>query len=146
MQYNVGQVVYLLDPSRNAVLPARVFEQVTKKTIDGEEEYFYVEVPGAKSLLNLSDFEGMVFDTPESVKDHLFNTLKNNILNLVEKATTEALELWGETAKPITKTKKSGRGRGRPKKKPEQVEEIKLDSPETLVDLGDGRVARFKED
>ena len=144
MQYNVGQVVYLLDPSRNAVLPARVFEQVTKKTIDGEEEYFYVEVPGAESLLNLSDFDGLVFNTPDQVKDHLFNTLKNNILGLVEKATTEALELWGETAKPITKPKKSGRGRGRPKKVTTVEEKIPAQEG-TLVDLGDGRVARLKE-
>ena len=46
MQYSVGQVIYLLDLTRNAVLPARVFEQVTKKTLEGEEEFFYVEVPG----------------------------------------------------------------------------------------------------
>ena len=137
MQYNVGQVIYLLDPSRNAVLPARVYEQVTKKTIEGEEEFFYVEVPGAGSLLNLSDFDGSIFDDPHAVKEHLFKTLKNNIEALVEKATTEALEKWGETAMPVIQPKKSKRGR--PRKQP------KIEEATSLVDLGDGRGARFKE-
>ncbi len=142
MQYNVGQIIYLLDPQRNAVLPARVFEQVTKKTIAGEEEYFYVEVPGASSLLNLSDFEGSIFDNPEKVKDHLFQTLKININSLVEKATNEALEKWGETAAPIMEPKKR---RGRPKKQDDSNLSVDSEPSGTLVDLGDGRVARLKD-
>ena len=136
MQYSVGQVIYLLDTKRNAVLPARVFEQVTKKTIEGEEEFFYVEVPGAPDLLNLSDFEGAIFDNPAAVKDHLFNTLKINIDSLVEKAAAEALEKWGETGLPALEPKK--RRRGRPKKKEETSEDS------TLIDLGDGLVGRLK--
>jgi len=136
MQYNVGQVIYLLDPQRNAVLPARVFEQVTKKTIAGEEEYFYVEVPGASSLLNLSDFEGSIFDNPEKVKDHLFQTLKININSLVEKATNEAIEKWGETAAPMMIAKKKASSDS-------PIENQSGNS--TLVDLGDGRVARLKD-
>jgi len=139
MQYNVGQVVYLLDPHRNAVLPARVFEQVTKKTIEGEEEYFYVEVPGAQSLLNLSEFEGTIFGDPQEVKEHLFQTLKININALVEKATQDAIEKWGETAAPVVIPKKPNRGR--PKKKEAKL----IEEDATLVDLGDGVVARFKE-
>jgi len=139
MQYNVAQVIYLLDPSRNALLPARVVEQVTKKTIDGEEESFYVEVPGSSQLLNISDFEGKVFENPEKVKDHLFATLKNNIESLVEKAVSDAVESWGETAIPIIEQPK--RRRGRPRKNT-QLEETEVN---TFVDLGDGRVARLKQ-
>jgi len=138
MQYNVGQVIYLLDITRNGILPARVFEQVIKKTIEGEEESFYVEIPGAKELLNLSDFEGAVFIDPSSVKSHLFETLKTNIDSLVEKAAAEALELWGEIVVPAPEQLKK-RKRGRPRK----VESPTGDEA-TLIDLGDGRVGRFK--
>jgi hypothetical protein len=137
MQYNVGQVVYLLDSKRNAVLPARVFEQVTKKTINGEEEFFYVEVPGSEELLNISDFEGLVFTDNESVKTHLFDTLRTNIESLVEKATLDAVNKWGETAAPATVEKK--RRRGRPKKV-----DLPKEEAGTLVDLGDGVVGRLK--
>jgi hypothetical protein len=138
MQYSVGQVIYLLDPARNAVLPARVVEQVTKKTINGEEESFYVEVPGAEQLLNLSDFDGAIFADPNTVKNHLFETLKSNISGLVDKAVTEAMEKWGETGAPALELPKK-RKRGRPKK---------VETPgevATLIDLGDGRVGRLKE-
>ena len=138
MQYNVGQVVYLLDSKRNAVLPARVFEQVTKKTIDGEEEFFYVEVPGAEELLNISDFEGLIFTDPASVKTHLFDTLKTNIDSLVEKATLDAVNKWGEIAAPAVTEKKRSR-RGRPKKV-----DLPKEEAGTLVDLGDGVVGRLK--
>ena len=33
MKHEVGNVVYLLHPERSAVLPGRILEQVTKKTI-----------------------------------------------------------------------------------------------------------------
>ncbi len=129
MEYKVGQIIYLLDVKRNAVLPARVYEQVTKRTIDGEEEFFFVEVPGASDLLNLSDFEGLVFDESEKVKNHLFETLKANIDSIVEKAAVESVERWGELKKaPLNKNKK--------KEVPED---------QTIIDLGDGRVARFKD-
>ena len=139
MQYNVGQVIYLLDPHRNAVLPARVFEQVTKKTIEGEEEFFYVEVPGAQSLLNLSEFDGDIFRDPKDVKDHLFQTLKININTLVEKAAQDAVEKWGEAAVPVTTSKKSRQSRSK-KKAEDSSGEVAA-----LVDLGDGVVARLKE-
>lgn len=137
MQYNVGQIIYLLDPARNAVLPARVFEQVTKKTLDGEEEFFYVEVPGAAALLNLSDFEGAIFENPNQIKEHLFETLKINIEKIVEKAITESLEKWGETASPVVEEPKRRRGRPRKKKNEEESD--------ALIDLGDGRVGRLKQ-
>ena len=138
MQYNVGQVIYLLDTKRNAVLPARVFEQVTKKTISGEEEFFYVEVPGAKELLNLSDFDGSIFQDPHAVKNHLYETLKSNIDALVEKAELDSVERWGETAAPVVEKKRSRRGRTK------KVEEPKPETG-TLIDLGDGRVGRLKD-
>jgi hypothetical protein len=119
-------------------LPARVVEQVTKKTINGEEESFYVEVPGAEQLLNLSDFDGAIFADPNTVKNHLFETLKSNISGLVDKAVTEAMEKWGETGAPALELPKK-RKRGRPKK---------VETPgevATLIDLGDGRVGRLKE-
>ena len=99
------------------------------------QEFFYVEVPGASSLLNISDFEGMVFDEPNKVKEHLFSTLKNNIENLVETAISEAIEKWGETASPIVEAKKR---RGRPRKNQQSSES------EQLIDLGDGVVGRLK--
>ncbi len=137
MEYNVGQVIYLLDTNRNAVLPARIFEQVTKKTIEGEEEAFFVEVPGSTNLLNLSDFDGLVFIDTDSAKNHLFETLKNNINSLVDKAYSDAVEKWGDP-NPISKPK---RKRGRPKK---EEKPTSLADQGTLVDLGDGRVGRLK--
>ena len=126
MEYQVGQIIYLLDNARNAILPARVFEQVTKKTIEGEEEFFYVEVPGAKELLNLSDFDGMVFDQPEKVKIHLFETLKKNVESIVDKAVGVSVEKWGESTPPAPELVTAGES-------------------ETLIDLGGGRVGRLKE-
>jgi hypothetical protein len=138
MKHNVGQIIYLLDSKRNAVLPARVFEQVIKKTIDGEEEFFYVGIPGHEDLLNLSEFEGLVFEDSREVKNHLFETLKLNIENLVDKASKDATSLWGEEIKVPKKR------RGRRKKNPDVDKEDNQESG-TLIDLGDGLVGRLKE-
>jgi hypothetical protein len=139
MNYEVGKVVYLLHPGKNAVLPGRILEQVTKKTISGEEQHFYVEIPGSKNLLNLSDFDGIVFNDPEAIKDHLFSNLKVNIENLVANCVNQAEDLWGKQTL-VNKTPKK-RSRRRTKKELEEKTEEKI----VLVDLGDGTIAKLKE-
>ena len=137
MKHEVGNIVYLLHPEKSAVIPARILEQVTKKTISGQEEHFYVEVPGSSNLLNLSDFDGTIFTDAESVKEHLVFTLRKNIESLVEESVKKAEDLWGLSVDKVVKNENKKRTR-RKKSKPVEKEE-------TLVDLGDGTVAKLKE-
>ena len=143
MKHEVGNVVYLLHPGKNAILPGRILEQVTKKTISGEEQHFYVEVPGSKELLNLSDFEGLVFNDPDLVKDHLFSNLKSNIEALVSNCVDQAENLWGKQ-KPVKKKPRRRSKKAQEIKEPAKEEKIS-DETHILVDLGDGTVAKFKE-
>lgn len=133
MKLAVGQVVYLLDERKNSVLPAMVSEHVIKQTLNGEEELYFVEVAKSKKLLDLNSFDGKYFTTSSQVKDFLYDNLKKNIDKIVDKTEELALSTWPES----TKTAKEPT--------PENIDlDNQSDDSRVIVDLGDGRVARFK--
>ena len=133
MKLAVGQVVYLLDERKNSVLPAMVSEHVIKQTLSGDEELYFVEVAKSKKLLDLTSFDGKYFTTSSQVKDFLYSNLKKNIDRIIDKTEELALATWPDSVKPEEEPT------------PEIFEtDVESDDSKVLVDLGDGRVARFK--
>jgi hypothetical protein len=139
MKFNVGQIIYLVDIDKNAILSARVVEHVTKKTMSGNVETYFVQVPNKSSLLDLSTFDGEHFIDTGDVLSFLLDNLKKNVENIVSKAENLARETWPDayevTSSPLGSLK-------------DPVEEIKpsaTEEVESLVDLGDGRVARYRQ-
>lgn len=133
MTLSVGQVIYLLDEKKNSVLPAMVAEHVVKQTLNGEEELYFVQVAKSKKLLDLNTFEGKHFTSSLEVKEFLYENLKKNIDRIVDKTEELAKTTWPDSLKVA--------------ELPNNEEVI---IPETgdgsgvYVDLGDGRVARYK--
>ena len=115
MKYTVGQVIYLLDEERTAILPARVVEKVTKTSISGEETFFFVEVPNSENRLNLAEFEGKIFSDTKTVKSHLFENLKKNIDSIVSVAENSALQAWGESEKKPARNRSTKKNKQKPR-------------------------------
>ncbi len=135
MEFTVGQIIYLLDESKNSVLPAMVSEHVVKHTLNGQEETYYVQAGKAKKHLDLSQFSGKYFTSSEDVKSFLYENLKKNIDKIVEKTESVALVTWPEAASQKVVEEKNDSGG------------ITVEGPEDsgmIVELGDGRVARYR--
>ena len=139
MNFDVGQIIYLVDSSKNAILAARVVEHVTKKTMNGNVETYFVQVPNKSSLLDLSTFEGKHFTDTSGVLSYLFDNLKKNVETIVLKAESLAKSTWPD-AYESSNSLLLNSGEAVEETKPSAGEES-----EALIDLGDGRVARYRQ-
>lgn len=71
--HSVGDIVYIVSSRRRRVLPAQVVEQVIRKTLEGEQVTYMVEMPSESPgrALNLSEVDGTVHVTLEAARDFL---------------------------------------------------------------------------
>jgi hypothetical protein len=93
-KYSIGQVLYVVLSSKNAVVPVLVVEEVTKKTIKGEEISYRVQ-PGSdpdKSAM-LSELDGEIFETTKELQKKLLTRATEAVNMLVANAQKRA-EAW----------------------------------------------------
>ena len=132
--YEVGQIIYLIQPKKLAVVPVQVVEQIIKRTAEGEDIIYNVQPPNSSTLVTLNSFDGEIFNDLSSVKNYLMDNAQKSIDSLVDK-TKESVETnFGVTLK--NKVSNSKRRRGRPKKS--------APSDMVQIDLGDGQVGNIK--
>lgn len=141
-RYNVGQVVYVISAEHNKVLPFQVVEEITRKTLHGDEVHYKVVygTDQAKTKL-LSEIKGEVFTTLDDVRTHLMKNVTSWVNGQVESA-KNAASTWYKTPDPI----------GLPVTVPTEMQpSITGDDPHApdvgetnLVELPDGRVVKAR--
>lgn len=125
--FGIGQVVYAIDPRRNRVMPLQIVEEITKRTMQGEETSYVVRVD-AENMANLTDVASEVYETADQVKDAMVKRATTAIVGLIDEAVQNA-ELWFGHTEVRSPTKRSS-----PSKK--------ADKQETIVELPDGTKAK----
>ena len=86
--YNVGQVLYVILNKRQKVVPVQVVEQVTRRSLKGEETHYSVNVPsrdGSREY-NLHDLDGETYETIDAAKNALMENASRSIENIIENA------------------------------------------------------------
>lgn len=130
MRYSVGQVVYIILSKKGQVYPMRIIEEITKKTLKGEETN-YVAQAGAdlSTTILLDQIEGEIFVTANEAKKILIERATSQIEKIVDNAVLKAKEWYTE-------------------KSNDDVEIHELPQPKEdeypTVKLPDGSVARLK--
>ena len=132
--YEVGQIIYLIQPQKLAVVPVKVVEQIIKRTAEGEDIIYNVLPPNGPPLVALNSFDGQAFDNISAVKDYLLTNVQKSVDAMIEQ-TKETVETHFEVtvSEPVPKKR---RGRGRPKK-------VAPDDS-VQIDLGNGQVGNIK--
>tara|TARA_A100001011_G_C13959027_1_gene694478 strand:- start:204 stop:623 length:420 start_codon:yes stop_codon:yes gene_type:complete len=125
--YAVGQVVYLLQTKSLSVVPVQVAEQITKNTLVGSETVYNVKIPGKEKMLDLSSFDGEVFENLSDVKDHMITNITYNIEKMISQASEIAKQSFPEAESKVVV--------------PESVTPITTTSEKVQVDLGNGTLA-----
>jgi len=129
MRYNVGQVIYVILSKKGQVYPMRIIEEITKKTLKGEETN-YVAQAGADltTTILLDQIEGEIFVTAAEAKITLIERATSQIEKIIDNAVLKANEWYSI-------------------KNQEDIEIHELPQPEEeypTVKLPDGSVARLK--
>jgi hypothetical protein len=139
MEYNVGQILYVVLKKDNKVIPMQVYEEITRKTMDGLKIDYVVKVGSDENTtLKISEIEGDIFSSPEEAISILTEKAKSSITKLVSMAQDKA-KIWYEM-------------------KPAKIERVAIDSEEEVihfepknndndrmkVKLSDGTIANIK--
>ena len=88
MKFQVGQIIYIVLRKKQQVLPARVIEEIQKKTMQGEETSYSVEVPVRDEIqvIPLSQLDCDHFTSIPEVREFLLSNATNVIDRLLQKA------------------------------------------------------------
>jgi hypothetical protein len=109
MDYNVGQILYIVFSKDNKVIPGQVYEEITKKTFDGIKIDYNIRIGGDdKTTMTLEEIDGEVFETPDVAIEVLSDRAKKSIVKLVNSASEKA-KIWyskAEKEKESTSSKK----------------------------------------
>jgi len=132
MKYSVGQVIYVILNKKGQVYPMRIIEEITKKTLKGEDINYVLQVGSDTSTtILLNDVEGDIFNTADEARSVLIDRATQQIERIVASATAKAKE-WYSSAESTV----------------DEVEVHELSQPEfqqfSTVKLPDGSVARLK--
>ena len=98
IDYQVGQILYLVQPDKFAVVPVQVVEQITKNTLDKNEVVYNVKVPNRTKLLRLKDFDGKVFNDIGTVRHFMLENVSRSVENLILVAASSTKEHFGVDA------------------------------------------------
>jgi hypothetical protein len=71
---------------KHGVVPVRVVEQVIRKSLDGEETSYRVEIPGQDEVYDLSELNGEIYTSVKSVKDRLHTNAEHAIDDIIKSA------------------------------------------------------------
>ena len=81
----VGKIIYLINPNKLDVVPAQVFESVSKNTLEGIKKYHNVKLANGK-VFCLEDSDAAYFSTTKEAKTHLLKQAENGINKILERA------------------------------------------------------------
>ena len=94
--YNVGQTLYTVLTEKHVVVPVKVVEQVTIKTLDGEKTNYKLLLPNTKQQkVSIDKFTNLHIDI-NSVKEYLTKNAKSAIDKMIEDAETLRSEFFKE--------------------------------------------------
>lgn len=81
MTYFIGQIVFVVSSKSMKISPMQIVEETIRKTMSKDREFNYIlrDSGDDKSLINLSDIDGEIFETIEKVREELKNRASNAI-------------------------------------------------------------------
>lgn len=129
-KYSVGEIVYVILSKKNIVVPMRIVEEITKKTLDGEQTNYLLQSGSDVTVtVMLTDVDGEIFKTDEEIKAVLIERATTQIAKMVANAVNKVTEWYGVTAQK----------NGIPVVQPQEI----VNTKKRLVKLEDGTVVNI---
>ena len=93
--FEVGKIVWYIDPREARVKVCKVVEEIIKKTLDGEEKNYVFLLWAGKDFKRVpkSRLSGDFYLDGEEAKDAMMRSAEAAIDNMIQKAQTEAGDL-----------------------------------------------------
>lgn len=129
MSYKVGQVLFIVMSKKIQVYPMMIIEEITKRTLKGEEKNYVLQGgPDSSTTILLNQVDGEVFDSSEEAKKVLVSRATSQIEKIVDSAVEKAAQWYQTNSDPVEQT----------------LPLPQLDTEAVKVHLPDGTVANLK--
>lgn len=140
MKYKIGQVLYVLLNRETKICPVQVVEEITKRTLSGETINYIVKVGKKGETTSLSDMDGQVFDSVDSLRKTLYDRITRSVETIITNTVVRANE-WYPTQQQVEEIVQQ-----QELAQPEIVTftDQTIGDEETMVTLPDGTVAKLK--
>jgi hypothetical protein len=103
MKYRVGQILFAVLNKKMQVYPMMVVEEITKKTLYGEETNYVLQGGSDHSSTILLDkVEGEIFESAEEAKYVLTTRATSRIEQIVDSAVEKAAEWYQSKEKDVS--------------------------------------------
>lgn len=96
MNYRVGQILYvILKREASSIYPMQVVEEITKKTLNGEETSYILRAGSdPRKTFSVSEIDGEIFDSSENAKKILIDRVVKIVSDRVDTAINKAMEWY----------------------------------------------------
>ena len=138
--YEIGQVLYVISQRERRVFPVRVVEQVTRKSLDGVKEQYWVELPRGAKATNSSKPQAL--DAFGTLGEDIFDTLNDVRMYMLSNA-TKMIDETIATADRIASERFAPPPDASITTESMNPTPINNDDAKTTVTLEDGTVAHF---
>ena len=129
MSYKVGQVLFIVMSKKIQVYPMMIIEEITKRTLKGEEKNYVLQGgPDSSTTILLNQVDGEVFDSSEEAKKVLVSRATSQIEKIVDSAVEKAAQWYQTNSDPVE----------------QMLPQPQLDTEAVKVHLPDGTVANLK--
>lgn len=105
-QYEVGSVLWIIHTDRPGLMAYRVVEEITKKTLEGEQIQYLVQAAKPKSkTVKLESIQGSIFEDSEEAKQKMIENATKAIDGMVVKIQANVDRYFNGKQEPVVPTK-----------------------------------------
>ncbi len=138
----VGQIIYVIFKKQSQLIPFRVLEEISRKTMQGNTVSYKLECgaqPG--QVIDISQIEGEIFLQPSEARGVMIERATNAVDRMVKVAIAKSNEWYGVP----TDVPNSERVNQQMAEVGQALEHAEFETDEpTMVQLPDGKIARLK--
>ena len=111
MNYNIGQIIYVLSNKSQVVLPGIVREEIHYRSLDGENVSYKIAIgpPNKQRIVDLSTVDGEVYGSLEDVRNILISKLTAFVDDLCTTTNEKVYQWYGNGSRPVAQANTSGR-------------------------------------
>ena len=105
MQYEVGQIIYILKNKNLQIVPAKVNEEIVRKTLDETIVQYVLGLPDNKQVM-IDDVDDKIFKDIDTLRDFMLENTKKTVEALIEKALIDKEQCFNKDKKVENNTSK----------------------------------------
>tara|TARA_B100000683_G_scaffold89299_1_gene88131 strand:- start:473 stop:865 length:393 start_codon:yes stop_codon:yes gene_type:complete len=103
MQYEVGQIIYILKNKNLQIVPAKVNEEIVRKTIDETIVQYVLGLPDDKKVM-IDDVDDKIFKDIDTLREFMLENTKKTVEALIEKALSDKDQYFNKQKKEQIKS------------------------------------------